>query len=60
MGVSLFFGERHARLNALGGIRNSTIERSPACAEAEGSDHEAGIAEYQLRLDQPLTLDTAE
>ena len=60
MGVSLLFGERRTRLNALGGIRNRAIQRRPSCAQSERRDHQARVAEDGLRLNQSLAFDAAD
>ena len=52
MGISLLFGERRSSLNATHRVRDSAIERRPAGPEPEGGDHQPGIPEYQLCLDQ--------
>ena len=57
--VSLFFRERRAGLDALGGIRNRAIERGPSGAEAEGRHHQARVAEYGLRLIESLAFHAA-
>ena len=58
--VALFLRERRAALDALGGIRNGAVERRPTAAESEGRHHQARVAEYLLRLNQPLAFDPAD
>ena len=48
--IALLFRERRSGLNALGGIRNGAIESGPSRAQTERRHHQAGIAEYRLRL----------
>ena len=49
-----------ARLDAFHGIRNCAIERGPPCAQPKRRHHQAGVAEYRLRLDQSLAFDAAD
>ena len=60
VGVALLLGERAAGLDALGGVRDGPVERGPTGAEPEGGDHQAGVAEDLLGLDEPLALDAAD
>ena len=60
VGVALLLGEGAAALEALLRVRDRAVERGPAGAEAERGDHEARVAEDELRLEEPLPLDAAD
>src|SRR5205085_2627153 len=47
-------------LNSLLGVGNCSIERGPAGSQAKRCDHQAGVAEYCLRLQQTLTFHAAD
>ena len=49
-----------AGLDPLGRVRDGPIERRPAGAQAEGGDHQAGVTEDELGLNESLTLDPAD
>ena len=60
VGISLFLRERRSGLDALGGVGNRAIKRSPSCSKAERRDHQARVAKDSLRLIESLTFDAAD
>jgi hypothetical protein len=60
VGVALLLRQRRAGLDALGGVGNGAVETGPAAAQAEGGDHQPGVAEDRLGLLQALAFDVAD